>query len=78
MRGQGSGVIINLIAEEQVPAENEPSPLKEAAFVASMQGVEGFTRQAAYELNPYGVQVYAVKTGEGIVKRVIAALEENS
>jgi NAD(P)-dependent dehydrogenase (short-subunit alcohol dehydrogenase family) len=72
MRGQGSGVIINLIAEEQVPAE------KEAAFVASMQGVEGFTRQAAYELNPYGVQVHAVKTGEGIVKRVIAALEENS
>jgi NAD(P)-dependent dehydrogenase (short-subunit alcohol dehydrogenase family) len=78
MRGQGSGVIINLIAEEQVPAENEPSPLKEAAFVASMQGVEGFTRQAAYELNPYGVQVYAVKTGDGIVKRVIAALEKNS
>jgi len=71
MRDQGSGVIINLIAAKQASAES-------AAFVASMQGLGGFTRQAAQELNPYGVQVHAVETGEGIVERVFALLEEKS
>ena len=78
MKSQGSGVIINLVAEKQASAGNEPSSQGEAAFIASMQGVEGFTRQAVSELNPYGVQAHAVKTGEGIVERVLAKLEENS
>jgi len=70
MRNQGSGVIINLVAAKQASVKNA------ASFVASMQGVEGFTRQAAQELNPCGIHVHAVETGEGIVERVFALLEE--
>jgi NAD(P)-dependent dehydrogenase (short-subunit alcohol dehydrogenase family) len=78
MREKGSGVIINLIAAKQASAEDEASPQGEAAFVASMQGLEGFTRRAAQELNPYGIQVHAVETGAGILERVFALLEEKS
>lgn len=70
MRAKGSGVIVNLIDAKQEPAGNE------AAFVASMQGMLGFTRQAARELNPYGIQVHAVDTGEDVADRVLALLEE--
>ncbi|HSG45928.1 MAG TPA: SDR family NAD(P)-dependent oxidoreductase [Anaerolineales bacterium] len=70
MREQGLGVIINLIAANQAKAKNE------AAFVASMHGVRGFTRQAAQELSPFGIQVHALETGEGVVERCLALLEE--
>ena len=70
MRGQGSGVIINLIAA------NQDSVKGEAGFVASMQGLAGLTSQAAKELSPHGIQVYAVETGGGVVERVFALLEE--
>ena len=70
MRAQDSGVIINLITLNQYSVKNE------AAFVASMQGLNGFTLQAARELSPYGIRVYAVETGADIAKRVIALLEE--
>ena len=70
MRVQGSGVIINLITLNQNSGKNE------AAFTASMQGLNGFTLQAARELSPYGIRVYAVETGADIAKRVIALLEE--
>ncbi|HSO12311.1 MAG TPA: SDR family NAD(P)-dependent oxidoreductase [Anaerolineales bacterium] len=70
MRSQGSGVIINLIVADQ------DSDRSEAAFVASMQGLAGFTRHAARELNPHGIRVHAVATGEDVVKRVFALLEE--
>lgn len=65
MRNQGSGRIINLITAKQDPAGND------AAFVASMNGLDGFTRRAARELNPYGIRVYAIETGDTIVERVI-------
>src|SRR5690349_18011389 len=55
MRTQRSGVIINLITEA-TRAENT-----EAAFIASMSGLEGLTRQAARELGPHGIRVYLVK-----------------
>ena len=70
MRAQDSGVIINLITLNQYSVKNE------AAFVASMQGLNGFTLQAARELSPYGIRVYAVETGADIAKRVLALLEE--
>jgi NAD(P)-dependent dehydrogenase (short-subunit alcohol dehydrogenase family) len=72
MRSQGWGVIINLIAVKQVSLKNE------AAFATSMQGLSAFTHQAAQELNPYGIWVHALETGEGIVERVFAMLEEKS
>jgi len=70
MRKQGSGIIINLIAADHKRAKNE------AAFVASMSGVTGFTSEAAQELGPYGIRVHAVESGEGIVVRILSLLEE--
>jgi len=71
MRSQGFGVIINLITANQDSAKSE------AAFVASMQGLETFTRQAARELNPHGIRVHAVENaGEKTIHEVLALLEE--
>jgi NAD(P)-dependent dehydrogenase (short-subunit alcohol dehydrogenase family) len=70
MRSQGSGVIINLITADQGRVRNE------AAFAASMHGLIGFTRQAARELNPYGIHVHAVEAGEDVVEKTLALLEE--
>ena len=71
MRAQGSGVIINLIAD--LVGETAQS---KAAFIATMNGLDGFTRQAARELNPYGIQVYSViNTSEKIVNTVFALLD---
>src|SRR5215211_8906920 len=44
MRARGKGTIINLITALQISAGYE------AAFAASMNGLNGFTRQAAHEL----------------------------
>ena len=78
MRSQGSGVIINLITANQVPAKNETPPQGNAAFVASMSGLEELTHQAARELSPFGIKVHAVKTGHGVVERVLELLEEKA
>jgi len=65
-----SGVIINLVTES-VRDEKQ-----EAAFVASMSGLTGFTRQAARELSPYGIHVYAVEnTRDTIIASVFALFE---
>ena len=70
MRAQGSGVIINLITGSALDG------YAEAAFVASMYGLDGLTRQAAREFTPYGIQVYAVENiSEKIVERVFALLD---
>ncbi|HAV78341.1 MAG TPA: hypothetical protein DCX53_13420, partial [Anaerolineae bacterium] len=70
MGRQDKGVIINLIAA------NQSSVKKEAAFVASMQGLKAFTHQARLELIPSGIQVHAVETGDQIVERVFELLKE--
>ncbi|HEX2996644.1 MAG TPA: SDR family NAD(P)-dependent oxidoreductase [Anaerolineales bacterium] len=70
MRARGSGVIINLITES-TRDENE------AAFVASMQGLAAFTRQAAHELSPYGIRVYLAENISGrIVENVLALFDQ--
>lgn len=71
LRARGSGVIIHLIINLA-----QEAPGSKAAFVATMDGLDGFTRQAARELSPYGIQVYAVETTqEKIVERVFALLD---
>jgi NAD(P)-dependent dehydrogenase (short-subunit alcohol dehydrogenase family) len=71
MRSQGSGVIINLITANQDSVKNE------AAFVTSMQGLNALTHQAARELSPHGIRVYAVENAEKkTVDAVLALLEE--
>jgi NAD(P)-dependent dehydrogenase (short-subunit alcohol dehydrogenase family) len=71
MRAKGSGVILNLITES-IREEN-----REAAFVASMSGLRGFTRQVALELNPYGIRVFAVDGDrDQVVENVFALLEQ--
>ena len=70
MRGQGSGVIINLITGSSHDGNTE------AAFVASMSGLEGLAHQAARELGPYGIQVYEIENvSEKIVEHVFALLD---
>jgi len=71
MKSQGSGMMINLIGADQDSAGND------AAFIASMRGLEAFTHQTARELNPYGIRVHAINTGNGIVERVMMLLEES-
>ena len=84
MRAQGSGVIINLITgpDSEVHyarADDRREGRSEAAFVASMYGLEGLTLEAARELSPYGIRVYAVENrGDKIVEDVFALLELNS
>lgn len=70
MKEQGGGVIINLVTES-----TRDEKLK-AAFVASMQGLAGFTSQAARELSPHGIRVYAAaNTSATIITRVFALFE---
>jgi len=70
MRAQSSGVIINLVSASAPAGKNG------AAFVASMNGLEGLTRQAAQEFAPYGIKVYSIEnTRENIVERVFALLD---
>jgi len=67
MRMRGSGVIINLITHTGNHA---------AAFTASMNGLDAFTRQAANELRPYGIQVYSVENAlEKTMENVCALLD---
>jgi len=71
MKEKGGGVIINLITGSTRDEKFE------AAFVASMNGLDGFTRQAARELSPYDIKVFAVEnTGNTITEQVFALLEE--
>jgi 3-oxoacyl-[acyl-carrier protein] reductase len=73
MRARGSGMIINLITGA---ARDEKAA---AAFQASMQGLAALTRQAARELSPYGIRVYAVENAsENIVGRVFALLDRQT
>jgi NAD(P)-dependent dehydrogenase (short-subunit alcohol dehydrogenase family) len=68
MRARGSGVIVNLTTES---ARDESA---EAAYLASMQGLAEFTRQAARELSPYGIRVYLVENAAEKVVRSVFAL----
>ncbi|MDQ3005578.1 MAG: SDR family NAD(P)-dependent oxidoreductase [Chloroflexota bacterium] len=84
MREQGSGVIINLITgtgpeARNARADDRREGRSEAAFVASMYGLRGLTLEAARELDPYGIRVYAVQNrGDKIVEDVFALLQLNS
>jgi len=81
---KGSGVIINLIRASKNELGLSASSLNgeaegaegEAAFVASMRGLDGLTHQAAHELSPYGIQVYTVENiSEKIIENVFALLD---
>ena len=70
MKAKGGGAIINLVTES-VRDEKQ-----EAAFVASMSGLTGFTHQAMRELSPHGIRVYAVESrGDTIIVSVLAIIE---
>lgn len=73
MRVRGGGVIINLITEAP-PQETVPH---KAAFLTSMKGLEGLTQQAARELHPYGIRVYAVRNVSETLLETLFTLLEN-
>ena len=58
MQQQGGGVIVNL-----VPLEGRDAESGKTAYVSSMMGLVGFTRQAARELGAHHVRIHAVGTG---------------
>lgn len=71
MRAQGAGVIINLI-----PSSTHDG---NSAYLASMKGLEGFTAQAAHELQPYGIQVYSFQNNSReIVERVLTLFDSSA
>ena len=71
MRARGGGVIINLVTRTEGAQESRSG----AAFVATMSGLAGFSRQAARELSPYGIRVHAVENdADQVVDRVMALL----
>ncbi len=73
MRDRASGVIINLVTAS---ARDESA---EAAYIASMQGLAEFTRQAARELSPYGIQVHLVENvAEKVVEDVFALPDQKT
>ncbi|MFZ5820405.1 MAG: SDR family NAD(P)-dependent oxidoreductase [Chloroflexota bacterium] len=61
MREQGGGVIVNLVT-----GAGSGSGEERAAFLASMAGLEAFSRQAARELAPYGIRVHTVAVDEEV------------
>ncbi len=69
MRQKGTGVIINLVDDSGLDSE------KEAAYRASMAGLVALSAFAARELNPYGIQVFAVARSKDVVKAVFEKLE---
>lgn len=72
MRAKGSGVVINLITAKHEQAGAQ----REAAFIASMSGLDGLTRQAARELSPYGIQVHSVENrADTVVENVFSFLD---
>ncbi len=62
MRERGGGVIVNLITET-----GSTRGETRAAYLASMAGLREFSQQAAKELAPYDVRVYAIDTDAGDV-----------
>ena len=74
MRARGSGIIVNLMSEIAIEdAQNK------AAFIATMDGLAGFTRQADRELSRYGIRVHSVmNSSETIVGAVFALLQRQT
>jgi 3-oxoacyl-[acyl-carrier protein] reductase len=71
MREKSSGVIINLLADTGRDEKDE------AAFVASMAGLEGLTHQAAQELRPLGIRVHGVSAAPPSVTEMVLNLLED-
>lgn len=73
MRARGSGVILTLVTGSARDGRAS------AAFLASMQGLAEFTRQAARELSPYGIRVHLLEDPpEDILGNVFALLEHQT
>lgn len=69
MREKGAGVIINIAAGAGKRSVNEAG-----AYLASKAGLMELSAQAARELNPHGISVYAVENDESVVQRVLSLL----
>ena len=72
MGARGSGTIINLITRSTRDGDMDREPgQRKAAFIASMNGLDGFTRHARRELHPYGIEVHAVENIPGNTVKII-------
>jgi NAD(P)-dependent dehydrogenase (short-subunit alcohol dehydrogenase family) len=58
--------------------ERSDQSRSKAAFIASMNGLEAFARQAACELSPHGIRVVSVENfSETIVEQVFALFDQD-
>src|SRR5271157_1183800 len=71
MKEKGLGVIVNLIMASPLEAQ------KEAAYLASMNGLIALTLSVAEELLPFGIRVHAVGTGLEKFERADADVPRN-
>jgi NAD(P)-dependent dehydrogenase (short-subunit alcohol dehydrogenase family) len=71
MKEQGSGVIINLVAESSIGQEKEAG-----AYFASQAGLRELSNQMNLELNSYHVKAFAIENSEETIQKVFALLEE--
>jgi len=74
MRAQGWGRIVNLASI----AGRTYSVFSNAAYVAAKAAVVGLTKQAAYELAPYGISVNAVAHGPIRTDRIDASWQDKA
>ncbi len=72
MRGQGSGVIVNI---SSIAGKAIPLPFR-SAYAASKAAIVGFTKEAAREFAEYGIRVNAVCPGV-IITPMTAAARQN-
>ena len=72
MQKNGGGVIVNLI-----PLEGRDGKFGGTAYISSMMGLIGFTRNAAHELVEHNVRVHAVGTGIAEMQRAEKTLPSN-
>ena len=68
--GKGGGVILNLVT-----GSGEGGVKEAGAYFASKAGLAELSTQAARELSPHGVRVFAVENSADVVSRIFLLLE---
>ena len=70
MSGKSGGVILNLVA-----GASEGGVKEAGAYFASKAGLAELSTQAARELSPHGVRVFAVENSADVVSQIFLLLE---
>lgn len=74
MKGRGRGKIVNVSSQ----AGRSRSEVSNLPYASAKAGLLGFTRNLAYEVGPFGVNVNAVAPGVTLTERITTRLAEKS